>query len=116
MESKTIASNFFNHPASSASFFLKNENSLTPSSFEFQGDFGNSGIYYDTLEIAFPKNMDLLYKAVSIRHDIVHRNGKDINGKFQNISKDDVEELVTQVKEFVAYIHRNLLTVTTELE
>jgi uncharacterized protein (TIGR02646 family) len=53
-----------------------------------------SGMYQDTLEIDFPKDLGFLYKAVLIRHDIVHRNGKDKNGKFHSISAEEVEKLI----------------------
>lgn len=45
-----------------------------------------------------------LMKSVDIRHDIVHRNGKDKNGELREISKDDVLALAEQVSSFIRNI------------
>ena len=56
-----------------------------------------------------------LCKAVLIRHDIVHRNGKDKEGKEHLITKEDVEQLYAQVNEFIYNIECQLPpTVTSE--
>jgi len=70
-----------------------------------------SGMYRDTLGVKFPNNIESLYKAVLVRHDIVHRNGKDKSGKFHSISAKEVENLVTQVLAFVTYMQRSLSTI-----
>lgn len=49
-----------------------------------------------------------LCKAVLIRHDIVHRNGKDKEGKEHLITKEDVEQLCVQVNEFIYNIECQL--------
>lgn len=49
-----------------------------------------------------------LYKAVLIRHDIVHRNGKDKDGKELVITKEDVEKLCAQVNDFIYNIECKL--------
>ena len=60
-------------------------------------------IYKSTLNIDLGDISDLM-KCVSIRHDIVHRNGKDKDGNLQVINKNDVEELATKVTEFIRNI------------
>lgn len=45
-----------------------------------------------------------LMKYVAIRHDIVHRNGKNKKGELCNISKDDVTELATKISDFIRNI------------
>lgn len=70
-----------------------------------------SGMYHDTLGVKFPDNMESLYKAVIVRHDIVHRNGKDKSGNFHSISAKEVENLVTQVLMFVTCMQRSLSTI-----
>lgn len=45
-----------------------------------------------------------LMKYVAIRHDIVHRNGKNKEGELCNISKDDVTELATKISGFIRNI------------
>lgn len=54
-----------------------------------------------------------LCKAVLIRHDIVHRNGKDKEGKEHVITKEDVEQLCTQVNDFIYNIECQLPSTVT---
>ncbi len=68
-----------------------------------------SGMYRDTLGIQFPKDLKSLYKAVLVRHDIVHRNGKDKTGKFHSVSANDIDTLLIDVKVFVEHIQGFLL-------
>lgn len=42
-----------------------------------------------------------LYKAVLIRHDLVHRNGKDKDGNEHDITEDKVRELLNNVKALI---------------
>lgn len=55
-------------------------------------------------------NIKELYKAVLIRHDIVHRNGKDKNGQMHIIKKEDVVTLCSQVNDFINNIESQLQT------
>ena len=50
-----------------------------------------------------------LMKCISIRHDIVHRNGKDKNGNLRDISKDDVSILAQKVSDFIQNIENQFL-------
>lgn len=45
-----------------------------------------------------------LMKYVAIRHDIVHRNGKDKEGVLHNITKEDVITLATKISDFIRNI------------
>lgn len=49
-----------------------------------------------------------LMKCISIRHDIVHRNGKDKDGNLRIINKDDVLNIATSVSEFILNIENQL--------
>lgn len=60
-------------------------------------------MYKDTLDVDLG-NIEKLAKAISKRHDIVHRNCKDKEGNNVRINKEDVEELYKQVTEFVEKI------------
>ena len=42
-----------------------------------------------------------LMQAVSIRHDIVHRNGKDKDGNEHQITKEDVLAVAEKVNNFI---------------
>ena len=48
-------------------------------------------------------------KCIGIRHDIVHRNGKDKEGNLQDISKEDVLELAEKVSKFIGDIEYEFL-------
>lgn len=48
-------------------------------------------------------------KCIGIRHDIVHRNGKDKEGNLQDISKEDVLELAEKVSKFIGSIEYEFL-------
>lgn len=51
-----------------------------------------------------------LVKAVSIRHDIVHRNGKTKDGKEHDITEVDVKQISQLVKELIQKIEEQLPT------
>ena len=42
--------------------------------------------------------------AIYIRHDIVHRNGRDHTGNYCFITADDISELVSQVSDFASAV------------
>ena len=50
-----------------------------------------------------------LMKCIGIRHDIVHRNGKDKDGNLQDISKEDVLELAEKVSKFIGDIEHEFM-------
>ena len=62
--------------------------------------------YKITFEIDFPE-FGNLFKAVKIRHDIVHRNGKDKNDVEFQIYKKDVITLLQDVENFVNQVEQN---------
>jgi hypothetical protein len=57
-------------------------------------------MYRDTFNINFP-NFSEIYKAVLIRHDLVHRNGFTKDGHQVEITKEDINQLMNDVKGFV---------------
>lgn len=67
-----------------------------------------SKMYESILNISFPKDIGNLYRAILKRHDIVHRNGIDKDGKEILISVGDIRELVRDVENFTLYIDRQL--------
>ncbi|MGE8019349.1 HEPN domain-containing protein [Peribacillus frigoritolerans] len=73
--------------------------------------FKVKGMFKDTLEVDFPKDLTTLAKAISVRHDIVHRNGKDKTGKIHTISVDEIESLISNVKDFVKHINTQLISI-----
>lgn len=63
-------------------------------------------MFKDTLDIEFPTNMGILFKAVLVRHDLVHRNGKKKDGGEHDISVETITELIKEAKEFVSHIDK----------
>ncbi|MCF6244929.1 MAG: winged helix-turn-helix domain-containing protein [Sulfurovum sp.] len=69
------------------------------------------GIYKATFDIKFLSISELM-QSISIRHDLVHRNGKDKNGTLHNITKDNVLELCNKTLSFVQNIEEQFNTLT----
>lgn len=76
-------------------------------------------IYKDVLNISIledRKVMDFLCKAVDIRHDIVHRNGrKNVRGaeqknvdEYHNIQLEQIEELISYVDKLILSIEKQI--------
>ncbi len=65
-------------------------------------------MYSDTFGINFPKNEEI-YKAIQIRHDIVHRNGENKKGEIIPITKDDVSRIIESVLNFVEGIDQKII-------
>ena len=62
-------------------------------------------MYKDTLGIEFPSELSALYRAVEIRHDIVHRNGKPPDGRIGHVvDKAEVLELFQMVRSLAHHI------------
>lgn len=65
-------------------------------------------LYRGTLEIEFPEDLAALYKAIAVRHDLVHRNGTAKDGQEIEIAKEDIENLIEEVEQFVEHIDERL--------
>jgi hypothetical protein len=65
-------------------------------------------MFKDTLEVDFPDEMKLLFEAARIRHDLVHRNGKDKENKKHTIFDNTVRDLIEISKNFVSHIDSQL--------
>lgn len=64
-------------------------------------------MYEDTFEIEFP-NIQKMYKYVMIRHDLVHRNGKTKEGVDVRIEDIQIDELISDTKQFIEIICKEL--------
>lgn len=65
-------------------------------------------IYKEVLNIDLGDISEIM-KAVHIRHDIVHRSGKDKEGKFHIIKKEDVSSLVEKVSYLMSAVSSKLM-------
>lgn len=66
-----------------------------------------SKLYKAVLNVDFPQYTELA-TGVSLRHDIVHRNGKDKSGKSVVIKKEDVQALAQNVSDFIKNIESQI--------
>lgn len=67
-------------------------------------------LYKKVADIELP-NTKSIEDAIQIRHDIVHRNGKDKEGNLHTIKREDVEKLSDKVMDFI-YEVDNLISLT----
>ncbi|MGP1383009.1 MAG: hypothetical protein ACTS2F_05575 [Thainema sp.] len=67
-------------------------------------------LYKGTLNVEFPKeSATRIRKAIIIRHDIVHRNGRrNSDGKYHEISHEHVKSLSVEVNSFLREIDKQL--------
>ena len=68
-------------------------------------------MYRATLGVEFPSDLASIFRAILIRHDIVHRNGKTKDGNEILIAPKDVLDLVSAVEKFVQHIDNQLAEV-----
>jgi hypothetical protein len=61
-------------------------------------------MFRDTLGVSFPADMSELYKALIVRHDCVHRNGKTKEGQEHVLSDRHVKDLLSEADRLVEWI------------
>ena len=65
-------------------------------------------MYKSVLNIDFPKDLGVLYKAIETRHDIVHRGGKNKSGVIKPVMREEVISLIASLKSFTECIEAQL--------
>ncbi len=68
-------------------------------------------MYRATLKIEFPDDMGALFRAIHVRHDIVHRNGKTKSGEEIIVTRDHIFDLIRGIETFVQHIDKQLATI-----
>jgi hypothetical protein len=71
-------------------------------------------MYKDTLDGDF--GISEVSKAIPIRHDIVHRNGKQKDGALAIIGKEDIEELLQNVEKMVNEIDGQVRSIESKYD
>jgi hypothetical protein len=66
-----------------------------------------AGMYKDTFSIKFPEFGEI-FKAVLIRHDLIHRSGKDKNGKEVIVDSSMITKLINDVRTFITNIDEQI--------
>lgn len=61
-------------------------------------------MYRDTLGINFPSDIGNIFRAIAVRHDIVHRNGKTKEGEATPLSREDLQRLLNEIRAFADHI------------
>jgi hypothetical protein len=64
-----------------------------------------SKMYKQVFNVEFPSDITFLLRAITIRHDFVHRSGKTKGGMIVNIDKDQIKRLILDSKSFVTFIN-----------
>lgn len=68
-------------------------------------------MYKCVLDIDFPDDMKLIQKAIMIRHDIVHRNGKTKDGEIVKLTEKDVNDNIELIRTFINHIDNQLKSI-----
>lgn len=63
-------------------------------------------LYKNVLKITLPQDDGSLMKAISKRHDIVHRNGKNTKGRSFRLEKGDLITLLNNIDNYVREIEK----------
>jgi hypothetical protein len=61
-------------------------------------------MFRDTLGTEFPSDLRGLFKAIIVRHDFVHRNGKTKDGTEHVLDEDDIKKLLEMAESFVSCV------------
>lgn len=65
-------------------------------------------LYKEVLATSFPDDINELLKAVETRHDIIHRNGKDVKNNVIKVNMVEVEALAQLVENTVQFIDQQV--------
>ena len=63
-------------------------------------------MFKSSLGVVFPKDLETLFKAILVRHDLVHRNGKKKDGGEHRIGAEDVRTLIASANSLVNEIEK----------
>lgn len=59
---------------------------------------------YTIMNVKFP-DIETLNESVSVRHDLIHRNGKTPDGSYHQIDSSQIDELCNQTHDFVGAVN-----------
>ncbi len=65
-------------------------------------------MYRSVLCINFPDDISEIMRAIQVRHDIVHRNGKSRNGDIIKLTDQDIEIHLERIEKFIEHIDAQL--------
>lgn len=65
-------------------------------------------MYRSVLDVKFPSNIEPIHRAVSIRHDLVHRNGRTKAGTYHVVKNKEIEGLIGNIEKLINDIDEQL--------
>jgi hypothetical protein len=65
-------------------------------------------LYKVCLDFKYSYDLGEVIKATKLRHDLVHRNGKDKNGKHISLSVQDLKSSLHEIENLVKYLDKEL--------
>lgn len=65
-------------------------------------------LYESVLDVRFPEDSDELHRAVAVRHDLVHRNGRTKSGLMHRLKEAEIAAVFSAVERFVGAIDTQL--------
>lgn len=71
-------------------------------------------MYSTVLGVEYPADLAPIMKAVAIRHDIVHRNGRNKNNGLHTFKTEELNRLFVLVEDFAAHIHNQIVSLATD--
>lgn len=72
-------------------------------------------IYKDALDVDLGEIKGIC-RAIRVRHDIVHRNGKDLEGNEHTITKQDVLDLSKEIKDLIDRVDQQIFSFSVKLD
>lgn len=88
--------------------FMKNEALRELNELLYHNIHKIKEIYKKVLDVNFPQDLNLIFKGIEIRHDLVHRNGKNKDGKYISISLADLNKLIDEIEHLIDGIYKQL--------
>ena len=70
-------------------------------------------MYRDTLGVSFPDRLGDIFRAIEVRHALVHRNGK-IEGEYVVITRERIQELAREIDQFICSINEQVTRLDDE--
>jgi len=65
-------------------------------------------MYSAVLGVQFPSDLSSVMRAIVVRHDLVHRNGRTRENRLHTFKADDLNKLFVLVEDFAVYIENQL--------
>ena len=65
-------------------------------------------LYRHVLDVEFPIDSDPVYRAIAVRHDLVHRNGRTKSGLLHRFTESQIADVFNAIEAFVGEVDGRL--------